>query len=200
MRSATQNPFSPMTLVVGLSGIFLGLTTGYIMGAGQVQVAPRAVAAAGDDHVHTTGDAGQAHLVNEEELKAFKDILKQDPRNVKAAIEIGNRLYDGNRFAEAIPYYRQALELEPANVNVSTDLGTALYYAGLVDEALLQFDASLKMDPRHAQTYFNIGIVRRDAKKDVAGAVSAWEQLLAAEPAYPEAARVRAMIAEIRKG
>ena len=198
MSRTPKNPLTPMTLVVGLSGILLGLTTGYIMGAGQVQVAPRAVA--GDDHVNTTGDAGQAHLVNEEELKAFKDVLKQDPKNAKAAIEIGNRLYDGNRFAEAIPYYRQALEIEPANVSVSTDLGTALYYSGLVDEALLQFEVSLKMDPGHAQTYFNIGIVRRDAKNDVAGAVSAWEQLLAAEPAYPEAARVREMIAEIRKG
>lgn len=199
MTRTTSNPFTPMTLVVGLSGILLGLTTGYIMGAGQVQVAPRPVAAA-DDHVHTTGTSEQAHLVNEEELRAFKDILVQDPKNVKAAIEIGNRLYDGNRFAEAIPYYRQALELEPGNVNVSTDLGTALFYAGLVDDALLQFESSLKIDPGHAQTYFNIGIVRRDGKKDVAGAVSAWEQLLATQPDYPDAARVRAMIAETRKG
>lgn len=194
MKRQPNNPFTPMTLVVGFSGMLLGLTTGYIMGAGQVQVAPRAFAAAADDHVHTT-DAGQAHLVNEEELKAFKEILKTDPTNVRAAIEIGNRLYDGNRFAEAIPYYRQALELDPGNVNVSTDLGTALFYAGLVDEALLQFEASLKIDPTHAQTYFNIGIVRRDGKKDMAGAVSAWEQLLAVQPDYPDAPRVREMIA-----
>jgi hypothetical protein len=36
--------------------------------------------------------------------------------------------------------------------------------------------------------------VRRDGKKDVAGAVAAWEQLLEVQPGYPEAARVRALI------
>lgn len=186
-----------MNLVVGLSGMLLGLTTGYIMGSGQVQVTPRASAAAAD-HVHTTGDTGHVHLVNEEELKTFKDILKQDPQNARAAIEIGNRLYDANRHAEAIPYYRQAFTIEPRNVSVSTDLGTALFYAGLPDEALAQFEASLRIDPAHAQTFFNIGIVRRDAKKDMAGAVAAWEQLLEAQPAYPEAARVRALIADTK--
>jgi tetratricopeptide (TPR) repeat protein len=193
-RAAASNPFAPMSLVVGFSGILLGLTTGYIMGASQVQATPRATVAAADehDHVHTTGP--QAHFVNEEELKAFKDIVERDPQNVKAAIELANRLYDANRFGEAIPYYAKAFELDPRNINVSTDLGTALYYVGRPDEALAQFDASLRIDPGHAQTLFNIGIVRRDAKKDIAGAVAAWEQLLEAQPGYPEAARVRALI------
>jgi Tfp pilus assembly protein PilF len=191
--SRAASPFSPMSLVVGFSGMLLGLTTGYIMGAGQVQVTPRAMAAEAD-HVHTTGDTTQAHLVNEDEVRAFKEILKQDPKNAVAAIEIANRYYDAHRYPEAIPYYRQALALDTRNVAVSTDLGTALYYAGLADEALAQFEESLRIDPTHAQTYFNLGLVRRDAKKDVAGAVAAWEQLLEAQPSYPEAARVRALI------
>jgi tetratricopeptide (TPR) repeat protein len=194
VRRTASNPFGPMSLVVGLSGVLLGLTTGYIMGAGQVQATPRASVAAADDHdhVHTTGP--QARFVSEEELKAYKDILERDPQNAKAAVELANRLYDANRYGEAIPYYRKAFELEPSNVSVSTDLGTALYYVGRPDEALAQFEASLAIDARHAQTLFNMGIVRRDAKKDVAGAVAAWEQLLEAQPQYPDAARVRALI------
>jgi cytochrome c-type biogenesis protein CcmH/NrfG len=194
MKRAAANPFAPMSLVVGFSGMLLGLTTGYIMGAGQVQATPRATTAVAvdHDHVHTTGP--QPQFVSEAELKAFREIVEQDPQNVKAAVELANRLYDANRFGEAIPYYRKALELDPGNVNVSTDLGTALYYVGRPDEALAQFEASLGIQPGHAQTLFNIGIVRRDAKRDAAGAIAAWEQLLEAQPGYPDAARVRSLI------
>jgi tetratricopeptide (TPR) repeat protein len=201
VKRSAPNPLGPMSLVVGFSGMLLGLMTGYIMGAGQVQAQPRAplaVAAVDHDHDHVNTTGPEAHFVNEEELKALKAIVENDPQSAKAAVTLANRLYDANRFAEAIPYYRKAFELDPRNVNVSTDLGTALYYVGRADEALAQFEASLGIDPAHAQTLFNIGIVRRDGKKDTAGAVAAWEQLLEAQPNYPEAARVRALINDTR--
>jgi tetratricopeptide (TPR) repeat protein len=111
-------------------------------------------------------------------------------------VALGNRLYDAHRFAEAIPYYHQALAIDPKDVNVSTDLGTALYYAGRVDEALAQLNKSLALDARHGQTLFNLGIIRRDGKKDPKGAVEAWEKLLKVSPDYPDIARVKTLIAE----
>ena len=93
---------------------------------------------------------------------------------------------------------QQAFTLDPTNVNVSTDLATALYYAGRADEALAQFDRSLAIDPKHGQTLFNVGIVKRDGRNDPKGAIAAWERLLTSVPAYPEAARVRTMIAELK--
>ena len=114
------------------------------------------------------------------------------------ATELANKLYDAGRYAEAIPYYQQAFALDAKNVNVSTDLGTALFYAGRTDEALTQFDTSLAIDPSHAQTLFNLGIVRRDGKKDSRGAVEAWERLLNVAPDYPQADRVRTLIAQAK--
>ncbi len=114
-------------------------------------------------------------------------------------MELGNRLYDARRYAEAIPYYQQAFTLDPKNVSVSTDLATALYYAGRADEALAQFEKSLALDPRHAQTLFNLGIVRRDAKNDPKGAIAAWERLLTDAPDYPDAPKVRTMLAELKQ-
>jgi tetratricopeptide (TPR) repeat protein len=65
-----------------------------------------------------------------------------------------------------------------------------------VDEALAQLDRSLAIDPAHAQTWFNVGIVRRDGRQDAQGAVTAWTRLLEISPWYPVAARVRTLIAE----
>jgi cytochrome c-type biogenesis protein CcmH/NrfG len=42
--------------------------------------------------------------------------------------------------------------------------------------------------------------VRNDGKHEyAAGAVEAWEKLLASNPAYPDATRVRSMIADARQ-
>lgn len=193
-RNATS-PFSAMNAITGLAGILLGIIAGYIIGAGQLQGSaaastPVAATATADPHVG---------LVNDAELQAYKDILAADPKNVKAAIQLGNKLYDAARYVEAIPYYQQALALDTRNVNVSTDLATALYYSGRIDDALAQTETSLQIDPKHGQTLFNIGIIRRDGKKDPAGAAAAWERLLEVVPDYPDAAKVRALISDLKR-
>ena len=200
MRTQNQQSFSALTAVTGIAGVLLGVIAGYIVGVGQgasgaaistpTSPAPAAAASASGPAVST--------VVNEAELQAYRDILASDPKNVKAAVELGNKLYDAGRYAEAIPYYQQAVALDSKNTNVSTDLGTALYYAGRPDEALVQLEKSLQTDPRHGQTLYNIGIIKRDAKKDPKGAVEAWQRLLQVNPEYPEAARVRTLIAETK--
>ena len=185
--------FSPMNAITGVAGILFGIIVGYVIGSGQL--AARAEIA---------GPAAQAAappstaLATDADLQPYRNILAQDPRNAGAAAALGNKLYDAGRYSEAVPYYQQALGNDPKNVNVSTDLGTALFYAGRPEDTLAQLQKSLEMDPKHAQTLFNIGIVRRDGTQDRKGAVEAWERLLASNPAYPEAARVRSLIDETK--
>jgi len=142
--------------------------------------------------------AAPAPVIDEAQLRAYRDILTRDPKNVQAAVGAGNLLYDAQRYHEAIGFYQQAFAANPADINVSTDLGTALWYVGRADDALAQYDRSLAVNPEHAQTLFNVGIVRADGKRDYAGAVAAWERLLATNPSYADATRVRSMIAEAR--
>ena len=137
-------------------------------------------------------------LVDEAALQALRDILSRDPKNLQAAVNAGNMLYDAHRYVEAIAFYQQAFALDAADVNVSTDLGTALWYSGRPDEALAQYDRSLAISPAHAQTLYNIGIVRADGKHDYPGAATAWEKLLETSPAYPHAAEVRQLLADAR--
>src|SRR3972149_1437239 len=185
MRTQQQKSFSALTAVTGIAGILLGVIVGYIIGAGPAMAeSPGAAAPA----------AQATAVVTDAELQAYRDILTRDPKNAKAATDLANRLYDAGRYAEAIPYYRQAPALDPKNGNVSTDLATALYYAGRPDEALVQLERSLEADPRHAQTLFNIGIGKRDGKKDGKGAIEAWRRLLEIDPNYPDAARVRSLL------
>jgi cytochrome c-type biogenesis protein CcmH/NrfG len=194
MTGRHQDSITPLTVVTGVAGVMLGIIVGYMLGVSQAAAGSTPVAAAS-----APTQAAAPAAVNEQELQAYRNVLATDPKNLRANVELGNRLYDAARYAEAVPYYQQAFVLDSNDVSVSTDLATALYYSGRADDALRQFDKSLAIDPKHGQTLFNLGIVKRDAKNDPKGAIATWERLLTAVPDYSDAAKVRRMIDELKQ-
>jgi tetratricopeptide (TPR) repeat protein len=175
------------TIAAGVAGLLAGYVIAAQGGRGPVTTT-----------IPTAPVAAATPVVDESELRAFRDILTRDPKNLTAAVKAGNLLYDAQRYPEAISFYQQAFALNPRDINVSTDLGTALWYAGRPDEALAQYEKSLAIEPAHAQTLFNVGIVRADGKHDYAGAIAAWDNLLKSNPTYPDVAKVRSLMAEAR--
>lgn len=174
--------------------MLFGIIVGYMLGVSQKEAGSIPAAAAAS----APAAAAPVALVNEQELQGWRNVLATDPKNVRANTELANKLYDAGRYSEAVPYYQAAFSGDPRNINVSTDLATALYYSGHVQDALAQFERSLTLDPKHGQTLFNIGIVKRDGKSDPKGAIEAWERLLASNPDYPDASKVRTFIAELK--
>jgi cytochrome c-type biogenesis protein CcmH/NrfG len=193
MASRHRDSITPLTAVTGVAGVLFGVIVGYMLGVSRTGAGSLPVTATA-----TEASAAAPALVNEQDLQGWRNILATDPKNLRANTELANRLYDAGRYNEALPYYQQAVTLDPRNVGVSTDYATALYYAGKADAALAQLDQSLTLDPKHGQTLFNIGIVKRDARHDAKGAIDAWERLLASVPDYPDAAKVRTMLAELK--
>ena len=181
-----------------IASVLFGVIVGYIMGSGGSLAPPTAGAYAVPAATPTT-PSPPVGLANEAELQAYRDILARDPKNVMAATNLGNKLYDAGRYAEAIPYYQQAFALDAKNPNLSTDLGTALWYSGRADEALAQYQKSLAADPQHAQTLFNMGIVRLEGKQDALGAIEAWQTLLSKHPSYPEADKVKRLMTDAQQ-
>ncbi len=193
MTGRHRDSITPLTAVTGIAGVLFGVIVGYLLGVSPRQVGSVPAAASANQ-----AQAAPTAVLTEQELQGWRNILATDPKNVRANAELANRLYDAGRYPEAIPYYQQAFTLDPTNVNVSTDLATAMYYAGRVEDALAQFDRSLAINPKHGQTLFNLGIVKRDARNDARGAIETWERLLASVPDYPDAGKVRTMIAELK--
>ena len=186
---------SGTALASGVAGALAGVIVGYVI----ARERPAATVIAAPVAATQTAAPATTPIVDDRELQAFKDILARDPNNLRAATELGNRLYDAGRFGEAIPYYQQAFALDPNNVGLSTDLATSRWYVGQADAALAQFERSLAIDPAHPQTLFNLGIVRRDGKQDLEGAIEAWERLRSAQPASAEARRAAGLIEQARQ-
>lgn len=192
MREYDENSNKYAWIVYAIATMMFGAIAGYIIAVQAGRGLPPAAS------VPAAAAQPAGSVVNESELSAYRDILARDSKNAQAAVKAGNMLYDAHRYTEAIGFYQQAFALLPSDINVSTDLGTALWYSGRPDEALAQYAASLAIDAAHAQTLFNVGVVRADGKRDYKGAVAAWETLLNTNPTYADTAKVRSLIADAR--
>jgi cytochrome c-type biogenesis protein CcmH/NrfG len=195
MASQQQTSSTTWALISG-SCLVLGLAVGYVVFSGPRPAEPVVTPAA---QAPAAPGAPQPGLMDEQQAQALRNVLARDPKNVQANTQLGNLLFDAGRYADAVGPYQQAFAGDANNVNLSTDLGTALWYSGKPDEAIAQFDKSLALNPTHPQTLFNLGIVKRDGKQDSAGAVQAWEKLLASNPTYVDRDKVQQLLDQARQ-
>ena len=112
--------------------------------------------------------------------------LKSDPRNSDLLNQVGMVYKATHQFKEAAEYFQKAVDADPKNVAARTDLASCLYYQGDADGAIQQLEQSLRYDPKDANSLFNLGMIRMQAKKDPSGAVTAWQQLLQLNPTLPD--------------
>lgn len=124
--------------------------------------------------------------------------LQSDPANPELLAAIGNVYYDAQQYTTAIDYYGRALTVRPADANVRTDMATAYWYLGNADRALVEFDKALISAPNNPNTLFNRGLVRWRGKKDAAGAIADWQNLLANNPNYDQKDKVQQLLTEAR--
>ena len=124
----------------------------------------------------TQGDKNQQEILNlEAEVTAH-------PENFQAWIQLGHAYFDTNQPEKAIAAYSKSLELHSGDANLLTDLGVMYRRTNQPDKAISYFDQAIAKDPAHLTSRFNKGIVLYYDKNDKAGAIAAWEGLLAIDP------------------
>jgi cytochrome c-type biogenesis protein CcmH/NrfG len=184
------------SIVFAIAGMCFGIILGWVIGTQQAgrrapaavqlqQATPAPAAAGGGDQA--AGAARTPPPLDEGKVQSLQTIIKSDPKNVGAYVQLGNAYFDAERYADAIKWYEESIKLDPKNPDASTDLGVSYYYSGRTDEALKQFEYSLKLNPKHAKTLFNKGIVLAFGKRDLQGATEAWQQVVQLAPGTPEA-------------
>lgn len=113
----------------------------------------------------------------------LEKITNQNPNDAEAWIQLGNLYFDSENHEKAINAYQKSLALKPDNADVLTDMGVMYRRSGKPAEAIKAFDKAIAVDPRHEVSRFNKGIVLMHDLNDLAGAVRAWEELAAVNPA-----------------
>ena len=132
------------------------------------------------------------------QIQTLKEILKKDPKNLPAWVELGNLYFDTDQPKEAIDAYNHYLAVKPDNPDVRTDLGIMYRKLGQFDKALEEFRRAAQNDPKHVNSRYNIGLVLLHDKGDMAGAIKAWEEYLKVDPNSERAQRIRAQIEKMK--
>jgi cytochrome c-type biogenesis protein CcmH/NrfG len=141
---------------------------------------------------------GPSPLEVASKIQTLKDIVKKDPKNLPAWVELGNLYFDSNQPKEAIEAYKQYLAVKPDNADVRTDMGVMYRNLGDFDRALEEFRKAAQSDPKHVNSRYNIGLVLLHDKQDMKGAINAWEDYLKLDPNSERAQRIRAQIEKMK--
>jgi len=173
--------------------LLIGLAVGYLFRGSRSPAPSRPAAQAVADpaaaaHAGMGGRGGQPPTLDQMRQMADKKAepllakLKDDPKNADLLVQVAKIYFSTHQFTEAADYFKKSLDVNPKDVAIRTQLASCLYYSGDVDGALLQLSQATTDDPKDANSLFNLGMVRWQAKKDNKGALSAWAQLLKTNP------------------
>jgi tetratricopeptide (TPR) repeat protein len=122
------------------------------------------------------------------------------PEVMRGMLQAARGSLSEGRYSEAIAAYQAVLKRDPKNVDAMTHLGLIVAIGGHADSALETFDKALSIDPDYAPALLYRGQVLYEAKKDVAGAVRAWERFVAVAPSAEDRQRVQKLIADAKAG
>jgi cytochrome c-type biogenesis protein CcmH/NrfG len=134
------------------------------------------------------------------DIAQLEEIIKKDPNNYQALVQLGNDHFDLGEAQKSVEAYQRALAIKGDDPNVLTDMG--VMYRQLKDfpKAVAAFRRAAAASPTHPQSRMNLGVVLMHDMNDKAGAIAAWEDFLRAAPNDPNAENIRRSIAELKEG
>ncbi|HVP76284.1 MAG TPA: tetratricopeptide repeat protein [Thermodesulfobacteriota bacterium] len=133
-----------------------------------------------------------------ESIEDLKELVREDPKNITAWLKLANIYFLHSRYREAVEAYRRYLSANPENPDVRTNMGIMLRGVGDVDGAIEELRKAAQNHPNHANSRFHLGVVLLKDKKDVKGAINAWEEYLRVESRGERANWVRDEIERLK--
>jgi len=196
MKKETVILYVAIALVVGFVG---GVTVGILwMTKGVEKTAMVQKPQMAPPGAPAPAPKGPDPLESASKIKTLREIVKNDPKNLPAWVELGNLYFDTDQPKEAIEAYSQYLAIKPDNPDVRTDMGIMYRSLSQFDKAIEEFRKAAQGDPKHINSRYNIGLVLLHDKQDIKGAVKAWEDYLKVDPNSERAQRIRAQIEKMK--
>jgi len=189
-----------IVVITFLVGFITGATVAILRGKkGAEQVATVQKPQMGPQTAPMPPSQGPTPLEVASKVQTLKDIIKKDPKNLPAWVEMGNLYFDSNQPKEAIDAYSQYLAAKPDNPDVRTDMGIMYRKLGDFDRAIEEFKKAALSDPKHVNSRYNLGLVLLHDKQDMKGAIKAWEEYVRVDPKSERAERVKGQMEKMKK-
>ena len=111
------------SIFFAIAGMLFGVILGWVIGAQQAPtaaVAPAAAAAAAPAAQGAAAAPPQAPPLDEARVQSLMTVLKSDPKNAGAALQLANTYFDAEKYPDAVKWYEASLQIEPSNPDAST--------------------------------------------------------------------------------
>jgi cytochrome c-type biogenesis protein CcmH/NrfG len=144
-------------------------------------------------HNHGENFSGEQQTI----LNDLKKAIDLNPGGFQENVDLGNFLFDSQRYDEALIYYLAALKTNPQSSDVLVDVGVCHFNMQQYDQARDYFKKALDIDGKHQNALYNFGVV--SAKLDDMPAMrEAWEKLIEVAPESDPARAAKQMLEEIK--
>lgn len=149
-------------------------------------------------------EAGGKPAVSAEQQQVLTQLLektKRTPDDVEAWTQLGHLYFDMDQPAKAIDAYETSLKLDADRPDVWTDLGVMYRRNGAPKKAIQAFDHALSLKGDHRIALYNKGIVLMHDLNDTQGALTAWEKVLAIDPAIktPGGESLKSIVEQLKR-
>jgi Tfp pilus assembly protein PilF len=129
----------------------------------------------------------------------FREALKQDPSAYEPLVNLGGVLVTQHKLDEALEVNVHCTLIRPTDALAESQLGMTYFELGQFDHAVKHLERARTLDPTHfshPQLFLAEIHMRRGDKRAAADVL---EEFIQHHPDYPQAAKVRESIVELRK-
>ena len=141
-----------------------------------------------------------ANVDSQKDIQLLVDLVKTEPDNRNAWVQLGNKYFDTNQLMDAIEAYDNALAIDRNDPDVLTDQGVMYRRIGWYQKAIENFLEANKVNSQHTQSLLNMGIVYSFDLEEKEKAKEAWLKYLEIDSTSSTADRVRTMIDHMENG
>ncbi len=131
------------------------------------------------------------------EIEAIQSGLFKTPDDPGLNIQMGNSLFDLQKYNAAIPYYKKALDLIPDHIGVVVDLGVCYFNIQMLDSAAITMHRALEIDPGHVKALFNLGVIYYNSGSLIE-AQNHWGTLIEMHPEAQESEIAKKLLTKIK--
>lgn len=130
--------------------------------------------------------------------ECFREALAQDPSSYEALVNLGGVLVTLHKLAEALDRNSLAVAMRPNDALAQSQLGLTYFLLGRLDLAKKHLALACQIDPAHF-TNPQLTLAEIDIRQgDRPAAADVLADFLAHHPDWPQAARMRQTISELR--
>ena len=136
-------------------------------------------------------------VFDEEHYGHLMERVRGNPQGFAENVDLGNFLFDYQRFEEAIIYYDKAIQTNSKAADVIVDAGVSYFNLEQIDKAKVYFEKALEVNGEHINALYNMGVVSARLG-DMQEMQRFWLRLIEVAPGSEQARNAQQMLDQMR--